>query len=245
MLVALARWTNGRPDALVRAIALALQSGITRGTEQELQAMQGETLLPLKDATAALFPGMPLFEALAKAKLSTRAVARARKMACEILAAFLLLGSWAVGRSKGTTGRLLKDHPPLAVVRRRIEHRFVLPFWAVTGRTDLGDAGIAGWGDWHPEIRTLDDLLAWATAHGLSHNAVDKVGKCDECGGFYVSARRGRHRFCSSDCRDRFWNSETGSTRTRKSREKRADGRGGRERSKYHVIGGRGRQPRS
>jgi hypothetical protein len=113
----------------------------------------------------------------------------------------------------------LEQHPALNVIRRSLEHRFILPLSALRPSAEPLDRSIPGWGQWHPVIRTLDDLLTWATANVLVNEVVSNVGRCEHCGQYYVSARRERHRFCpDTDCRDRFWGSRTGAERSRKSR---------------------------
>lgn len=75
---------------------------------------------------------------------------------------------------------------------------------------------------WNPVFETLDDMLRSAVAHVLISDAAKHLGKCEQCGAYYVSKRRASHHFCpDTDCRNRFWQRKTGSQRVKRSRATR------------------------
>lgn len=122
----------------------------------------------------------------------------------------------------------LKQHPTLApVLGRTLPHRFVAPLHLPVTREDQKrdrppETVAPGLGQWHAVIASMDDLLTWATADVLRTNTAAHFGSCDGCGRVYFAKRARNHRFCpESDCRDRYWNKETGKARVEKSREKR------------------------
>ena len=78
--------------------------------------------------------------------------------------------------------------------------------------------------DWHwaPVVEGVDDLLLNAVTEVLSTDTAAFIGKCQECGRYYVSLRRHHHRYCpDKDCRDLHHRKESGSQRAMKSRAAR------------------------
>jgi hypothetical protein len=169
--------------------------------------------LGLKDAMAGLLAGAPLLEGVAGMRLGKSRLRRPAQDARR----FLERGVGAPGAPP------VVDHAELeSILKRPLAHRFILPLSARAGRSELRDAKIAGRGSWHPVLASPDDLRTRAIANALEAGTVEKVRVCIECRRYYVSERRGRHRFCSSQCRDAHWNRETGAERTRRSRGQRA-----------------------
>lgn len=237
VLVTLARWTNqiqgSVADRFMRSIVAAFQpdlaAAIGRSRSAEGHSQAQAWLFPLKDSTSGLLSGMPLLDQLGKnrSELSARALQGVQRKAGAVLSALMKLGSdlSKPERAGRRTRSLLDEYPALGVVRRPLEHRFVIPPREVIARAGFGNRGVAGLGQWHPVIRSLDDLLAWACANVLGSGAVYNVGRCEQCGRYYFSARRKTHRFCpDSDCRDRYWSARTGAERSKKSRSTRREG---------------------
>jgi hypothetical protein len=198
-------------------------------------------LSPMTDSTAAQISDAPLVDSLRRnrAALAPQRIETIARRAREILSLLVDLGV----RRRGHTEKNRSLHPALSVVRRPLEHRFVLPLSALRPGADPLDRSVSGWGQWHPIIRTLDDLLTWATTSVLVADMVANVGRCEHCGQYYISGRRGRHRFCpGTACRDRYWSTRTGAQRSKRARAKqRATLRpmGAQD----HIHGARDRQP--
>ena len=122
------------------------------------------------------------------------------------------------------TSELEARYPPLAVLGRRLEHAFVPPLWLSISRRDAG-LGILtpdmlpGRGEWHAVIRSMDDLLTWATADVFRTDTAENFGQCQHCDRLYFAKRAKGHRFCpTTDCRDQFWRARDGLSRVRRSR---------------------------
>lgn len=210
-------------------VRAALQPGLGLAVGRRfLASREGEgLLLPRGDALAGLLPGMPLLDTLAGSsrELGPVRVGEAVEQARAILAALIALAGGGRGRDLArSTGPVLQRFRALEVVRRPLPHRFVLPIWIVEASADFDDRAIAGWGQWHPMIGSLDDLLTWATANAMATGAVPHIGCCEQCGCSYVARRPGGHRFCpDGDCRDRFWNARTGASRSRATRARQRE----------------------
>lgn len=250
MLAALARWNRepGRdvPRFMATMVA-ALQSTSTAAWQPVGRSDDAahSFLYPMNDATAALLKDAPLLDSLRrnpKALTGDRIRAIARR-AIGVLSVLVDLAGQRPGSRPSAQSRLV-DRPALAVVRRPLEYRFVLPLWAFRPSAGLQDRSVPGWGQWHPVVRTLDDLLTWATANVLVSDALGNIGRCEECGRYYVSGRRGRHRFCAgTSCRDRYWGAKSGAARSRKFRARRRELLN-RAEARNHIHGDRQRLPR-
>lgn len=234
VLVALANWTGEAWSRLLQDIGEALRLGAVKNLQDDRVLARHMRDLGLTDAVAALLAGTPLLERLAARRVGKSSLERLARVAERFLGLAL----------RGASGGFRPNSEPEldAALRRPLTHRFILPVWAREGLSERSEAKIAGWGSWHPVLTSPDDLLTWAMTNVLETGSVGNVGLCVECRRYYLSERRGRHRFCSSQCRDSHWNRETGAERTRRSRGQRA-ARG--QDTQDHIQRGRRFRPRS
>jgi hypothetical protein len=182
------------------------------------QERKGCRLLIGRDEPLVALGGQyPLIDAL-KSNKGELTVTRFRKAQGQARAILDALVSWASSRKALS----MEEYPRLNIVRRPLQHRFILPVRPITQNPRVRREDVPGWGRWQPVITSFDDLLTWATANVLATDSARNLGRCEQCGDYYFSNRGTRHRFCpDGDCRDRFWRERTGVERVRRAREKR------------------------
>mgnify|MGYP002623999879 CR=1 FL=1 len=224
VLVALARCSGASWEKVIEAVGEALQLNQPNDGVLDRTLAKETAKLSWKDSVSALIHGAPLIESLVRHKVGNRVIARIVTLAQQIIDALIDF------QPRGDRGLpRLADLPEVeAVLRQPLRHRFIAPIGSRTGRADL--RGSVGWGSWHVVLESPDDLLLWSLAHALESNTLSHLGRCAECEEYYVADKRGRHRFCSPSCRDRYWNRTSGAERTRKSRGKEDRNRGSRQR---------------
>ncbi len=220
LLAALARWPAGRAEDATEFVDSIVLFGDPQLAKLALDQKTGKELRALyrfKDSVLAMGGQYPLVEALkrTKAELGVTRFRKAQEQARRILEDLV---SWASSRKE----LVMEKHPALNIVRRPVQHRFILPMRAMTSNPLARPTDVPGWGCWQPVITTFDDLLSWATANVLATDSARNLGRCQQCGQYYYSHRPTRHRFCADrDCRDRYWRERTGAERIRRSRAKR------------------------
>jgi hypothetical protein len=175
-------------------------------------------------ASALLAPGVfPFVDALKSnpKNLSAAAMRKAQAKAKDILDALIDLARRGVRKPLAfarDARQIAEQYPALAVVTRRLTFQFVPPLWVTTRDPGITPSDVPGYGEWHPWLETLDDLLTWATAHVLATDTAAHLGMCAHCGKYYFSRRREQHRFCpDTDCRDLHWRAKTGTERVKQS----------------------------
>ena len=220
LLAALARWPAERADDAIDFLGSIVLFGDPQLAKLPLDQKTGKDLRALcrfSDSVLAIGGQYPLVDALKgnKAELASTRFRKAQEQARRILDALV---SWASNRKE----LVMKEPPILSVVKRPLQHRFILPVRTITPNPRVRPEDVPGWGRWQPVITSFDDLLTWATANVLATDSARNLGRCEHCRQYYFSNRETRHRFCPDrDCRDRYWRERTGVERIRRSREKR------------------------
>jgi hypothetical protein len=228
LLAALARGSFRHDEDGVEFLRNLSQAPLSRtlGARQTIADKEIHRQFPqLSDkASALLAPGVfPFVGALKSTQknLSAAAMRKASARAKEILDALMGLVRRGVRKPPAFASDahdIAQQYRALAIATRRLEFQFVPPLWVRTRDRGISPSDVPGYGEWHPVLKTLDDLLTWATAKVLATDTAAHLGICEHCGQYYCSRRRENHRFCpETDCRDRYWRAKTGKARVKQS----------------------------